>query len=93
MIKVRINVESIPPLNAIQIFFTDEMSNCFLRVFVIDFSISSTEGFSINGLESFQVFLGRFGVIDVSYLNVRMSVIEECSGDKKLDSTSKSSKN
>ena len=53
MIKVRINVESIPPLNAIQIFFTDEMSNCFLRVFVIDFSISSTEGFSINGLKSF----------------------------------------
>ena len=56
-------------------------------------SVDETEGFSINGLKSFQVFLGRFGVIDVSYLNVRMLVIEECSGDKKLDSTSKSSKN
>ena len=34
-------MESIPPLNAIEIFFIDERSNCSLSVFAIDFSINS----------------------------------------------------
>ena len=86
-------MESIPPLNAIQIFLTDEISNCFLIVFVIDFSINSAEGFSVRGLKLFQVFLGRFGVIDGSYLYVRIFVTDDGWGDKKLDSTSNASKN
>ena len=58
----------------------------------MDFSTNSIEGFSVRGLKSFQVFLDRFGTIDGSYLNVKIFVIEE-GFDKKLDSTSKSSKN
>ena len=59
----------------------------------IAFSINSIEGSSCDNLMSFEVFLGKFGVIDVSYLNVRIFVTEEGCGDKKLDSTPKSSKN
>ena len=58
----------------------------------MEFSTNSIEGFSVRGLKSFQVFLDRFGTIDGSYLNVKIFVIEE-GFDKKLDSTSKSSKN
>jgi hypothetical protein len=44
-------------------------------------------------LKCFEVFLGKFGIIDGSYLNVRIFVTEEGCSDKGLDSTPKSSKN
>ena len=75
-IKVRIKAESIPPLNAIQIFFTDEISSCFLMVPLIDFSINSIEGFWTKGFKSLQTFLGKFGFILGSYLSVRIFVID-----------------
>ena len=69
------------------------LSNFFLIVFTIAFSINSTEDSSCNSLISFEVFLGRIGIIDGSYLNVRIFVTEEGCSDKGLDSTPKSSKN
>ena len=51
------------------------------------------EGFSTKGLKLFQVFLGKFGFIDGSYLSVSIFVIEVGLGDVRLDSTPKSSKN
>ena len=86
-------MESIPPLNAMHVFFTEEISNFFLRVFAIAFSINSTECSLGDGLKCFEVFLGKFGIIDGSYLNVRIFVTEEGCSDKGLDSTPKSSKN
>ena len=46
-----------------------------------------------DGSKCFEVFLGKFGIIDGSYLNVRIFVTEEGCNDKGLDSTPKSSKN
>ena len=92
-INVRINVESIPPLKAIHVFLTEEVSNCLLRVLTIIFSINLMEFSSCGSLKSFEVFLGKFGVIDGSYLNVRIFVTEEGCGIKELDSTTEPSKN
>ena len=44
-IKVRTKAESTPPLNARQIFLTDEKFSCFFMATLIDFSINSIEGF------------------------------------------------
>ena len=38
----------------------------------IDFSINSILGDSLIDTKSFQVFLGKLGLIEGSYLNVRM---------------------
>ena len=65
-ISDKTNVESTPPLNAIEIFFPLNFSIFFAIELQIDFSIiSELREFSV-GTKSSHVFLGRLGVIEGS---------------------------
>ncbi len=76
-INERINVESTPPLRAIHNFFEFNDSSFSEISLQIRFSINLIFGGSFVVSKSFQVFLGKFGDIDGSYLRVRIFTIDE----------------
>ena len=88
-INDRTNVESIPPLNAIQIFSPSNVFNFCSIVSDIDFSINSIFGCSLDATKSFHVFFGKFGLIEGSYLSVKIfandvGLMKELTGGDKI---------
>ena len=72
LIRDRTKVESTPPLNAMEIFPSSNPSNFCFMLFDIDSSINSMFGCSLTDTKSSHVFFGKFGLIEGSYLNVKI---------------------
>ena len=85
--------ESTPPLSAIHNFLGFNNSRFLEISFKIKFSINSIFGSVLLDLKSFDIFLGKFGIIDGSYLRVRILTIDEGLIFGLEISTSQSSKN
>ena len=91
-IRDKANVESTPPLNAIEIFSPVNFSK-FCSIFShIVFSINSVSGISSLISKSLEVFIGKFGFNEGSYLKVNIFTNDEFGSGNEL-STTKSSEN
>ena len=76
------------PVQAMHNFFEFNDSSFSEISLQIKFSINSIFGGSLIVSKSFQVFLGKFGDIDGSYLRVRIFTIdEELSNELKVSTT------